>query len=316
LLFLAFASHGQHNVSLYWVDQVASPFYQKIKGLKGSPIQYIAMPKNIMTVDLEDYFCDLPLNTWQSYEQRITQTSNLILELLGKYKISATFFVVGHIAEMYPEVIEKIVNAGHEISSHGFAHLDLRSIPLSEFEDDLIRSLQILSKLSGEKILGFRAPFFSITKSNLKTLGILRKHVSYDSSIFPAWTPLYGISDAPRFPYRVSQRNPLEENDCSEFREIPLATYRIPIAGNIPVAGGFHLRFWPYQLIKRGIMQLNRMQQPAVIYIHPKDLDPAMPRLPQYSWHYYWGLRTAQNKFESLLRNFSFSSIREVVLKR
>ena len=269
--------------------------------------------KNMMSVDLEDYYCDLPFEQWQNYESRIVKNTQKILKLFKKYNISSTFFTLGFIAEKYPELIEEIVKEGHEISSHGYYHKDLRKISSEDFEKDLVKSIKILEKISGEKVLGFRAPFFSINEDNFSVFKIMRKYLKYDSSVFPVKTPLYGLPKAPRNIYQMDVNNPLEINNDSEFIEIPLATMKIPIIGNIPIAGGFHLRFLPIKFVKFGIKNLNKKGDSAICYIHPKDLDPEMPRISKYAWHYYWGLNSATKKFESLLKNFKFSSVREVI---
>ena len=272
------------------------------------------MIKNIMSVDLEDYYCDLPFSTWEKFSSRVVESTNVILDLFEKYKVTATFFTLGYIAEKHPDLIEEIKKSGHEIASHGYSHTDLRKMTPESFELDLIRSLEILRKASGEKVEGFRAPFFSIDKNNLWTFKIMKKHLSYDSSVFPTCTPLYGIPDALRHIYKMSESDPLHENDNGDFFELPMATLKIPLIRNIPIAGGFYLRFFPFALLKLGIKQLNKSGHSAVFYIHPKDLDPAMPRIPEYAWHYYWGLEGASKKFETLLKNFKFCSAREVLL--
>jgi hypothetical protein len=118
----------------------------------------------------------------------------------------------------------------------------------------------------------------------------------------------YGIRNAPRFIYRASDSDAFTEDESSNFFELPPATFNLIGIDNIPIAGGFYLRFLPFNLVKIGISKLNESNHSAICYIHPSDIDPARPRIPQYSWHYYWGQRTALKKFESLLRNFRFIS--------
>lgn len=271
------------------------------------------MIKNIMSVDLEDYFCDLPFDTWKNYESRIISTTSVLLDLFKKYNVSATFFCLGYIAEQFPELIEEIIKDGHEIASHGYSHIDIRKMSPEHFESDLVRSINILENISGEKVLGFRAPFFSIDNQNFWALKILKNHLKYDSSIFPVKTPLYGNPTAPRYPYRISEKIPLTDDPDSTFLEIPPATLHLPVIHNIPIAGGFYMRFLPLSLLKLGIKKMNQSKQPAMCYIHPKDLDSNMPCIPEYSWYYYWGLKNAAKKFESLLKNFHFSSVRDVM---
>ena len=266
-----------------------------------------------MSVDLEDFFCDLPFSEWNNYDQRVIRNTEYILELFEKYNVTATFFTVGYIAELHPELIEKIVSQGHEIASHSYYHCDIRKMNKEKFEEDLKKSLDILEKISGEKVNGFRAPFFSIDRNNLWVFEILKKYLKYDSSIFPVKTPLYGISNGPTQIYHVADNNPLQDDSSVNFLEIPLSTLKIPLIGKIPIAGGFHLRFLPLFLHKIGIRNQNKKNFPAACYIHPKDLDPGMPKISEYAWHYYWGLNGARNKFESLLKSFEFGSIREII---
>ncbi len=267
--------------------------------------------KNIMSVDLEDFFCDLPFNTWSKYESRVLKNTNKILELFEKYEIKATFFTLGYIAEKFPDLIKEIDNRGHEIASHSYAHLDIRKTTKEEFENDLKKSLEILEKITGKKVLGFRAPYFSIDKKSFWAMEILSKYFKYDSSIFPVKTPLYGISNAPRNIYKPNLTNPAIEDSKSNLIEIPMATHRIPIIGNIPIAGGFHLRFLPYFYIKHGLNKINKNGNSFIFYIHPKDLDPKMPRINGYGWHYYYNLNGATKKFKKILEDFEFISARD-----
>src|SRR5690349_4147645 len=108
-----------------------------------------------MTVDLEDYFCDLDFSEWSNYESRVLETTQTLLDLFDKYNVTATFFTLGYIAEKFPELIEKIVRKGHEVGSHSYSHLDIRKSTKEQFEKDLVKSIRILEKTSGEKINGF-----------------------------------------------------------------------------------------------------------------------------------------------------------------
>jgi len=267
--------------------------------------------KNIMSVDLEDFFCDLPFNRWANYESRVVKNTEKILDLFDKYKIKATFFTLGYIAEKFPDLIREINDKNHEISSHGYSHYDIRKISKNEFENDIKKSLQILEKITNKKILGFRAPYFSIDKKSFWAMEILSKYFKYDSSIFPVKTPLYGIKNAPRNIYKPNISNPELEDSKSDLIEIPLATHKIPIIGNIPIAGGFHLRFLPYFYIKYGLKKINKNNNSFIFYIHPKDLDPEMPKISEYAWHYYYNLKGATKKFENILKDFEFCTAQD-----
>jgi polysaccharide deacetylase family protein (PEP-CTERM system associated) len=265
-----------------------------------------------MSVDLEDHFCDLPFSTWGDYESRVEQTTNVLLQLFDKYAVTATFFTVGYVAEKHPELIKKIVSKGHEIASHGYSHKSIKTMSEEEFENDLTKSIQVLEKLTNEKILGFRAPWCSIDSHNLWAFSILRKYLQYDSSIYPVKFH-YGWPDAPRHSYRISNDNPPSEDTKGEFTEFPLTTLRIPLYGNLPVSGGIYLRFLPVQLLKIGIKKLNDDGHPAMFYIHPQDLDPHRPHLKGLAWHNYVGLKRSVNKFETVLKSFKFCAARDLL---
>jgi hypothetical protein len=138
---------------------------------------------------------------------------------------------------------------------------------------------------------------------------VLRKYLKYDSSVFPVKTPLYGIPLAPRTVYHPDVDDVTKENDSEKFIEIPLLTYRF-LSKNIPMAGGFHFRFFPYFLVRRSIKKFNQKNFPAMFYMHPKDLDQNMPKISEYAWHYYFGKKNINSKFEKLLKDFKFTSVR------
>ena len=265
-----------------------------------------------MSVDLEDYYCDLPFNEWGNYEERIKKITRKILTSFEKYNVKATFFTLGYIAEKHPSLIEKIVSNGHEIASHGYSHTDIRKMSKSEFESDLKKSLSILQKISGDNILGFRAPFFSINRKNSWVFDILKKYFVYDSSIFPVKTPLYGLPSAPRNIYHPSENDITKEDQQEKFIEIPPLTLRLANY-NLPIAGGFYFRFFPNFLIKAGIKKFNKNNYPAMFYIHPKDLDDKMPKIDSYSWHYYYGKNNIKEKFSDLLQSFNFTTAKDVL---
>jgi peptidoglycan-N-acetylglucosamine deacetylase len=241
-----------------------------------------------MTVDLEDYYCHLPISNWDKYESRVVKTTRSVLELFDEYKVNATFFTIGYIAEKHPELIEELVSRGHEIASHGYSHTHLENLGVKGFELELAKSIKALEKISGEKVRGFRAPYCSIGKENLWAFDVMRKHrVKYDSSLCPVRFH-YGLPDyAPRYIYRMSDKDPFREDPDSKFIEIPVNTIKLPVIGNFPVGGGHYLRFLPTNILKAGIRKSNKAGFPAIFYIHPHDLDPAKPRVPNAAWHNY-----------------------------
>lgn len=266
--------------------------------------------KNIMSIDLEDYFCDLPFSEWDKYESRVENTTYDILDMFEKYDIKATFFTLGYIAEKFPKLIKKLQKNGHEVASHSYSHIDLRKVSEKEVIEDLEKSINVIENITNEKILGFRAPFFSVSPNKSNVFNIIKKKFKYDSSVFPVKTNLYGIPNAPREIYHPSDDSFIKNDSKEEFVELPPLTSRF-LFMNIPIGGGFYFRFFPYFFTKNAIKNFNKNQQPAIFYFHPKDLDPDMPKIKEYSWHYYFGKKNIKKKFENLLSDFEFTSIKK-----
>lgn len=269
---------------------------------------------NILTVDLEEWYHPEYVRdkTSSLKEERIQQSLKITLSLLNEYNLNATFFVVGKLVERRPEIIEKIRENNHEIAFHGYYHK-----PLWSLEASVLRSeIEKFNSLIGEKCRGFRAPSFSLndrTKWALKTLESCG--FEYDSSLFPAKTPLYGVWDAPTTPYKPSQSNIVEEDENAKLWEFPLLVYRLK-GVSLPVAGGFYLRFFPASLVARAIKKLNRQGFPAVIFFHNWELDPETPRLRLGLYKYfvtYHKLRETPKKLKHLLSKFEFISVRDYI---
>ena len=196
----------------------------------------------VLSIDLEDWFHSLDYNqeNWNNYERRIEHGTRKILELLDTKNSKATFFVLGEVAENHPELIREISNEGHEIGSHSYYHKFIYQQSASEFRDDLKRSLNLLEDLTGEKIISFRAPYFSITKESLWAFDILKEErIEIDSSIFPVLNHRYGIPSAERFPHQL-------KNGIWEW---PITTFKT-FVGNFPFAGGVYFRFLPLAVTK------------------------------------------------------------------
>lgn len=268
--------------------------------------------KNIMTIDVEDWYMDLDISRWDSFEDRVVLNTQRILKILDKWNSTATFFVLGYVAEKFPELIIEIIDKGHEIGTHGYSHKSALKQTPSEFEDDLKKSVSAIERLTSDKILGHRACQFSLIKETAWLVDILKRNkLKYDSSIFPVRTHLYGVPDAPSYPYCISSQN-IEACMESDFYEYPLSVYRSPIIrSNIPVAGGFYLRLFPYWFIKHALKKINNIGQPATCYIHPWELDSKQPRIKELEWYHYYRLSSTEQKFKKLLHDFKFESIRD-----
>lgn len=265
-------------------------------------------PANAFTVDLEDWFQGLTstnpqVEQWPRLESRVEPVTRRLLALLRTYRIRATFFVLGYVAERHPALIEAIREAGHEIAVHGYWHSYVFRLTAAEFSQELARSLEVITAVTGEMPLGHRAPYFSINRTTPWAFEVLREHgFRYDSSIFPIRNGFYGYPGMPRFPYVVAGGG---------LMEFPLSTVRLGGA-NWPIAGGFYLRMLPYSFVRGAIRRLNDQGQPAVLYMHPWELDleqPHHPVTPRERLTHYGGRRTLERKLQRLFSEFRFAPL-------
>ena len=267
---------------------------------------------NILTVDLEEwYHPEYVKNKAIPYrEERIQHSLKITLDLLNRRKLKATFFVVGELAEKHPQIIESIRKNNHEIAFHGYYHE-----PLWNLDADTLRAeIEKFNSLVSEKCAGFRAPSFSLSNKTKWALKVLENSgAQYDSSLFPAKTPLYGVWNAPTIPYKPSHGNVIEKDENAKLWEFPLLVYRLG-GIKVPVAGGFYMRFFPVNLIAKAIKKLNQRGLPAVIFFHNWELDPETPQLKLGLYRYfvtYHKLKETSKKLEHLLSKFQFTSIKE-----
>ncbi len=247
---------------------------------------------------------------WDGFELRVERNTLELLELFDRHGARATFFVLGWVAERRPEIVEAIVAAGHELAAHGYDHRRVTSQTPEQFRADVRRTRQILEQLGGVEVIGYRAPSYSIVRSTLWALEVLAEEgFRYDSSIFPITHDYYGIPDAPRFPWVTTIGR-------SRLREFPISTVRV--AGrNLPFVGGGYLRHFPSAWIEWGMRRLNEREgRPAVVYIHPWEIDPRQPR-QKVGWRtavrHYRNLDRAKEKLERLLVRYRFATLREVL---
>lgn len=281
--------------------------------MKSKKVNRVPVQTNILQIDVEDYYADLDSNVWRFHEDRIVQSTNRMLDILKERNIRATFFMLGYVAEQHPELVERIVDESHEIASHGYAHKRITGITPVEFEQDLRRSIEVIEKISHCKVHGFRAPTFTINESTAWAIDIMKRiGLKYDSSVFPIKTHLYGMPDAKLDLYHPSSGNIKEDDPEEDFLEVPLSVYPLPLINyNIPVSGGFYLRFLPYTFIAHAIHKINQSGRPAVCFIHPWEIDPQQPRISEFSWYHYYNLNSTEKRFKKLIRDFNFTSTDE-----
>jgi polysaccharide deacetylase family protein (PEP-CTERM system associated) len=237
-----------------------------------------------------------------------------ILELLARHRTRATFFVLGWVAERHPDLVREIRAGGHELACHGYAHRLVYDMDRETLRADLRRARRAIEDASGAAVTGYRAPTFSIVRGSLWALEIVAEEgFEYDSSIFPIHHDRYGIPDAPRFPHRVGLPG------GAALIEFPISTLEIG-GQRVPFSGGGYFRLAPYTFIRAALRRVNRREaMPAMIYLHPWELDPEQPRLPIRGLsrlRHYANLRRTAVKLEQLLQDFALAPAREVLRER
>ena len=262
---------------------------------------------NALTVDVEDYFHVsafrrlIPYAEWDHMESRVERNTHAVLEMLEEFRLHATFFILGWVAERYPSVVRAIQAAGHELGCHSYSHSLVYELTPDEFRADTRRALCAIEDAAGLRVRAYRAPSFSITARSLWALEILFElGFTIDSSIFPVWNWLYGIPNAPRRPFRIHVNG-------SDLLEFPPATLKIG-RWALPVTGGAYLRILPYRLQALAQKMAGR-GEPIVLYFHPWELDPAQPRVaarlgPRF--YHYMGLNRTEERLRPLLGRFPF----------
>lgn len=274
--------------------------------------------RNAMTVDVEEYFqvgafehCILR-EDWDRYASRVDYNTRRVLDLFARKGIKATFFSLGWVAERQPQLIRRIVEEGHELASHGYAHDRVTSFTAAQFRADLERSKKLLEDAGGVAVRGYRAPSFSIGKKNAWALEVLAElGYAYSSSVAPIHHDHYGWPDAPRFAYRPIADAPLIE--------VPITT--VKIAGRTLSFGGGFFRLLPYRLARWAIGKVNREdRQPAVFYFHPWEVDPDQPRVAgaplRSRFRHYTNLDRMYDKLDRLTDDFAWDRMDALFLRR
>jgi polysaccharide deacetylase family protein (PEP-CTERM system associated) len=275
---------------------------------------------NLLTVDLEEWFVVEALSErynrdrWQEMPSTLVKNSLRLLELFRRHDVRATFFVLGYCAEMYPDLIAEIHANGHEIACHSYFHRRVDQLDPQEFRLDTRRAVNAIVKACGDRPIGYRAPSWSINDSVPWAFEILSElGFEYDSSIFPIKHDLYGMPKGPREMFRM-------KFDQGRFLyEVPASTYRL-LWWNLPIAGGGYLRHCPYWYSRRIINRLNRHGRPAVVYIHPWEIDPEPPPVAGLTavqrLRTYGSTATLVLKLEKLLSDFRFTTIQHYIQKQ
>jgi polysaccharide deacetylase family protein (PEP-CTERM system associated) len=273
--------------------------------------------RNAMTIDVEDYFQvsafaqHISRESWPNIPCRVEKNIDAILLLLADANVKATFFTLGWIAERYPAMVKRIVSEGHELASHGYGHLRASDQSESEFREDIVSSKLILESISGEQILGYRAPSFSIGTANLWALDVLLKAgYKYSSSIYPIKHDHYGMPNAPRFSFYP--------NGIDGLLELPITTVRL-MNKNMPAGGGGYFRLFPYQVSRWLLRHVNQHdKQAGIFYFHPWEIDPEQPKQrnigAKTKFRHYINLSRTENRLKALVRDFQWDRMDRIFL--
>jgi polysaccharide deacetylase family protein (PEP-CTERM system associated) len=288
---------------------------------------------NYLSIDVEDYFHVSAFekfsspDSWDKHALRVEYNTEKILALLAERRVKATFFVLGWVAKRCPKLIKKIVAEHHEVASHGYNHQRVNRINRKDFREDIRASKAILEDISGQEVMGYRAPSFSISSATQWAFDeLFEAGYRYDSSIFPIRHDFYGISDWPRFAgWAVKNGSGEWEPEgasCSAGRrlfELPITTLHL---GNtrLPIGGGGYFRFYPYAFTRWGLRRINRQEgRPFVFYLHPWELDPEQPRMTgiglKSKFRHYINLNKTETRFSQLLDDFDFAPLCHNLIK-
>jgi polysaccharide deacetylase family protein (PEP-CTERM system associated) len=271
---------------------------------------------NAMTIDVEDYFHVSAFegivrrDEWDSYERRVAANTRRLLEIFERADVRATFFVLGWVAEREPALVRAIVAGGHELASHGYAHRLIYQQEQGAFRDDVRRAKGLLEQIGGVVVRGYRAPSFSVTPRSRWALDVLvEEGYTYDASIFPIHHDRYGMPGAPRHPY-------VERASGGVIAEAPATTVALgPMT--MPAAGGGYFRIFPYAFTRWAIRRVNDQERmPAVVYLHPWEVDPAQPRINANRvsrFRHYTNLDRTEPRLGRLVSDFRFAPLDRVL---
>jgi polysaccharide deacetylase family protein (PEP-CTERM system associated) len=272
---------------------------------------------NALTVDVEDYFQVwalspyIPRSKWDETPARVERNVDLILQLLDETGARATFFTLGWVAERFPALVGRIAAAGHEVASHGYSHSKATELTREAFLADILLAKTILEDITDTEVKGYRAPSFSIGRTNEWAFDCIAKAgYRYSSSVYPIRHDHYGIPDAPRFAYRSRE----------DLLELPITTTRL-FERNWPAGGGGYFRLMPYPVSRWLIQRVNDIdERPAIFYFHPWELDPGQPRVrgidAKTRFRHYLNLHQTEHRLRRLLADFRWDRVDHVFLGR
>ena len=267
---------------------------------------------NALTVDVEDYFQVSAFESrvsrarWDRYESRVVRNTETLLRLFDECHVRGTFFILGWVAERYPELVKRIASDGHELASHGYWHRLVYDMTPEEFASDLRSCHEAIVSAAGVEVRAYRAPSFSITERSLWGLRVLAEQgYQYDSSVFPMrGHDRYGYADGLKEIHEIRTTAGI----LIEFPPTVGTLFRVPL----PVGGGY-FRILPMTMTCRSIAASRAAGRPAMFYTHPWEYDPEQPRIRHGSmksrFRHYVGLKRTYGRLKSLLRHHHFDTL-------
>ena len=276
------------------------------------------MVLNALSVDVEDWFHvgaferTISRSSWDGLTHRVERNTDAVLALFAEAGVSATFFTLGWVAERYPALMRRIADAGHEVASHGYDHARVFTLSPEAFRADLRRSRALLEDASGQRVIGYRAPSFSIDQRTPWAHAILAEEgYRYSSSVAPIRHDHYGWPESPRFAWR-----PVVGSD---LLALPVTTAEFR-GRRLAAGGGGFFRLLPYGFSRWAIRQVNgRQKRPAIIYFHPWEIDPDQPRVAgaplRSRLRHYSNLSVMADKLRRLTRDFAWTRVDAIIAR-
>jgi polysaccharide deacetylase family protein (PEP-CTERM system associated) len=274
-------------------------------------------PHYVLSVDVEDYFQveaftrQVSRDDWDRWPSRVVANTHRALELCDGSGAKGTYFVLGWVARKFPALVREIHARGHELACHSFWHRPVCALTRESFREDLRQSCDTIAQASGVRVIGYRAPSWSITAESLWAFDVLAEEgFVYDASIFPIHHDLYGYPGGQRFRHRI------ETASGPALTEFPSATVRL-FGSNVPTGGGGYLRILPFSFTRWALRRIEQEDGRAiVVYFHPWELDPDQPRISaplKSRLRHYTNLRRMEPRLRHLMATHSFQPFRELV---
>jgi polysaccharide deacetylase family protein (PEP-CTERM system associated) len=271
----------------------------------------------VLSFDVEEHYrieagshLDMGPEYRRHCRERVDVATRWLLEMLEEAGVRATFFIVGQIARDNPRLVKDIAAGGHEVASHGWDHQRVHRFTPATFAADIRQSKDALEQVTGQAVVGYRAPTFSVMRQTAWALDVLAEEgMQYDSSIYPVRHDRYGVPDAPRSPFLARGRE-------HSLLELPPVTLRM-LGTNVPMGGGGYFRLFPLFLTRWAVRQTLRQTSPpvAMLYFHPWEFDPEQEQMPLglvSRFRTYVGVRKTRGRLKKLLTEFQFSAAADV----